>query len=30
MSIPRLSIWDENDCRRVHEATLTVLRHGRG
>ena len=25
MSIPRLSIWDENDCRRVHEATLTVL-----
>jgi trimethylamine--corrinoid protein Co-methyltransferase len=25
VTIPRLSIWDENDCRRVHEATLTVL-----
>jgi trimethylamine--corrinoid protein Co-methyltransferase len=22
---PRLVSWDENDCRRVHEATLTVL-----
>jgi trimethylamine--corrinoid protein Co-methyltransferase len=25
VTIPRLVSWDESDCRRVHDATLTVL-----